>query len=383
MAIEGPLRELGIHDVFQLLDLSRKTGVLRVTSDLRHNEGTVHFETGTIVFAEIRSNPHPLGALLLRTGKITEADLERARDMQTRQGDARLLGQILVALGAISPRELERQMRFQIEEVVFEMMSWHEGFFSFGEEPVVVAEDAVRIRTEALLMEGARRIDEWSRIEKRIPHLGVVPQLAPALDGEAGQLDILPAEWEILALIEGTRDVRTLATELGRSDFDVAKTLFGLESAGVVTLVDQGPARPERGSTTAHLAELVARAEDALVRKDLGRARAEGEQAAALFPHDATVQLLLGRIHLAAARPGDAGDALRRALHLDPLLVAAHRVLGYALVASGRFAEAVEQWDQWERLASRSDAETAQLEQVRRAKAAAQTLAGVGAAPHG
>ena len=84
MAIEGPLRELGIHDVFQLLDLSRKTGVLRVTSDLRHNAGTVYFEAGTIVFAEIRSNPHPLGALLLRTGKISEADLERARDMQAR-----------------------------------------------------------------------------------------------------------------------------------------------------------------------------------------------------------------------------------------------------------------------------------------------------------
>src|SRR2546425_554785 len=82
MAIEGPLRELGIHDVFQLLDLSRKTGVLRVTSELRHNAGTVYFDGGTIIFAEIRTNPHPLGALLLRTGKITEADLERGRDMR-------------------------------------------------------------------------------------------------------------------------------------------------------------------------------------------------------------------------------------------------------------------------------------------------------------
>src|SRR5213082_2592703 len=91
MPIEGPLRELGIHDVFQLLDLSRKTGVLRVTSELWHNAGTVSFESGTIIFAEIRSNPHPLGALLLRTGKITEADLERARDMQQRQGDKRRL----------------------------------------------------------------------------------------------------------------------------------------------------------------------------------------------------------------------------------------------------------------------------------------------------
>src|SRR5207253_95880 len=139
MPIEGPRRELGIHDVFQLLDLSRKTGVLRVTSELRHNAGTVSFEGGTIIFAEIRSNPHPLGALLLRTGKITDADLERARDMQQRHGDKRRLGEILVSLGAITPRELERQVRFQIEEVVFEMMSWREGYFSFTEGPLDAA----------------------------------------------------------------------------------------------------------------------------------------------------------------------------------------------------------------------------------------------------
>src|SRR5438876_116263 len=158
MAIEGPLRELGIHDLFQLLDLSRKTGVLRVTSELRHNAGTISFEGGAIVFAEIRSNPHPLGALQLRTGKISEADLERARDMQERQGDRRRLGQILVSLGALTPRELERQLRFQIEEVVFEVMSWREGYFSFSEgPPTELPTDAtVRIPTEALLMEGAR-----------------------------------------------------------------------------------------------------------------------------------------------------------------------------------------------------------------------------------
>src|SRR6266536_6672716 len=181
MAIEGPLRELGIHDVFQLLDLSRKTGVLRVNSELRHNAGTLYFDAGAIVFAEIRSNPHPLGAALLRAGKITEADLDRARDMQQRLGDKRRLGDILVSLGAITARELQRQLRFQIEEVVFEVMSWREGYFSFTEGPIteIPAEASVRIPTEALLMEGARRIDEWARIEKRVPHLGVVAVFAP------------------------------------------------------------------------------------------------------------------------------------------------------------------------------------------------------------
>src|SRR6266404_1564801 len=266
MAIEGPLRELGIHDVFQLLDLSRKTGVLRVTSELRHNAGTISFEGGAIIFAEIRSNPHPLGALLLRTGKIGEADLERARDMQERQGDGRRLGEILVSLGALTPRELERQVRFQIEEVVFEVMSWREGYFSFSEgAPTELPTDAVvRIPTEALLMEGARRIDEWSRIEGRIPHLGVVASLAPPPPGGGGELDLLPPEWEVLALIDDRRDVRALATELGRSDFDVAKTLFGLESAGVIVLVDPGTAKRGRPTVAGEVAELVARAEDAL-----------------------------------------------------------------------------------------------------------------------
>lgn len=383
MAIEGPLRELGIHDVFQLLDLSRKTGVLRVTSDLRHNAGTVYFENGSVIYAEIRSNPHLLGSLLLRTGKITEADLDRARDMQQRQGDPRRLGEILVSLGVITARELQRQIRFQIEEVVFELTSWREGYFSFVEGPLadVPTDATVRIPTEALLMEGARRIDEWTRIESKVPHLGVIPALAPAPapEGAEGELDLLPPEWEVLALVDGRKDIRTLASELGRSDFDLAKTLFGLESAGIVVLLDPGTAKRGGGRTTtaADVAELVARAEEALRQKDLNGARAAAEEAAGLHPHDPAVHLLMGRIHLAAGRAGDAVEDLRRAVRLDPLLAPAYRMLGYALVGLGRFAEAAEQWDQWEQLASRSEGEAKQLEEVRRAKAAAQTLAGV------
>ena len=375
MAIEGPLRELGIHDVFQLLDLSRKTGVLRVTSELRHNAGTIYFEDGSVIYAEIRSNPHPLGGLLLRSGKITEADLERARDMQTRQGDPRRLGEILASLGAITPRELQRQVRFQVEEVVFEVMGWREGYFSFTEGPLtdVTAEAAVRISTEALLMEGARRIDEWVRIEKRVPHLGVVPTYAPALEG--GDLDLLPPEWEVLALIDGQRDLRAIAATLGRSDFDIAKTLFGLESAGLITLVDPGTA-PRGRSSAPDAASLVAEAAAAFDRHDFDRARTAAEHAAVVQPHHPAVHLLLGRVHLATGRPGEAVDELRRALRLDPATVSAYRLQGYALVQTGRFAEAVEVWDQWDRLAVADGEESRFRGEIESAKAAARLLGG-------
>ena len=374
MAIEGPLKELGIHDVFQLLDLSRKTGILTVTSNLRRNQGTVAFANGAVVSATIQSNPHPLGELLVRAGKVGEADLQRARDMQ-QGGDARRLGDVLVDIGAISARELERQVRFQIEEVVFELMSWREGYFSFAEGPLHEAQGdaSVRIPTESLLMEAARRIDEWSRIEAKIPHLGVVPVLTAGA-GEEGTLDLLPTEWEVLAAIDGERDVRGMATMLGRSEFDVAKTIFGLESAGVLTVIDRPATRDPEVEVEADVDELARRAWEAIGRDDLDAARGWAETARSLRPHEPEVYSILARLELAAHRPREAEDHLRRALRLDPLLVTAHRLLGNALALQGRYREAVEWWNRWLKVGVYADDGAAAPEDVEAAVRAAETL---------
>jgi hypothetical protein len=376
MAIEGPLKELGIHDVFQLLDLSRKTGTLTVASSLRRNQGTVAFDQGAVVYAEIESNPHPLGHLLVRAGKITEADFQRARDMQ-RHGDGRRLGELLVAIGAISQRELERQVRFQIEEVVFELLSWREGYFSFAEEDIrgTAPDASVRIPTESLLMEGARRIDEWSQIERKIPHLGVVPTLAPAEGGAAPTLDLLPTEWEVLAAIDGTRDLRAIAAKLGRSEFEVAKTVFGLESAGVLAITEPRPAADDTYDVLGDVDTLIGRAGQALQQRDLEAARSWAEAARSAGPHEPAVYRLLGQLELAARRPHEAEDYLRRALRLDPLLVAAHRLLGDALALQGRYGEAVEWWQRWLKIGEHDErTDAAEVARVRDAVRAAQTL---------
>lgn len=374
MAIEGPLKELGIHDVFQLLDLSRKTGVLRITSKLRHNQGTVYFDAGAVFYADIQSNPHPLGELLLRAGKITDGDLIRARDMQQR-GDRRRLGEILVGINAISGRELERHIRQQVEEVVFELMSWQEGYFSFIDGPVdhSQAEAVVSIRTEALLMEGARRIDEWSRIEGKIPHLDVVPMLAPVESHDQGELDLLPSEWEVLAGIDGERSVRDIATSVGRSEFDVAKIIFGLASAGVVALVDRGLRAAEVGEGTT-ASEVLEQAATALAAGDVVAARAGAEAAANAQPHDAAVHLLLARVCIAAIHDGEAEEHLRRALRLDPALVPAYRLLGDVVARQGRFREAVDAWQRWLEQSRHASEVLPDVDRVQEAVHAAQTL---------
>lgn len=376
MAIEGPLKELGLHDVFQLLDLSRKTGVMRITSHLRNNEGTVAFDGGAIMYAEIRSNPHRIGDVLVRAGKVTESDLERARAIQERETGRRRLGQILVEMGVIPERELQRQVESHVAEVVFELLSWQEGFFSFTEGPLVgVPADAmVRIRTESLLMEGARRIDEWSRIESHIPHLGVIPVLAPiGTEAEAPQLDLLPAEWEVLAHVDGARDVRQMAQSLGQSEFEVARTLFGLISTGVLALHDPAVQRRPRTSMADDAGALLATAEMRLEAGDVAAAKAAALAAASLRPDEPRVHLVLGRAHLRDGHWSEAVEECRKAVRLDPEVADAYRWFGLALAATGRFREAREQWERWERLAD-GEANPEARQQIASAKTAAATL---------
>jgi hypothetical protein len=349
MAIEGPLRELGIHDVFQLLDLSRKTGSLRVTSALRDNEGVVFFQAGRVVSATIRTNPYPLGAMLVRAGKISDGDLERARAAQASRADGKRLGELLVEAGCLTWRELERQVRLQIETVVFELMSWQEGFFSFVEgEGSEAAIDAVaRISTESLLMEGARRIDEWARIAHRIPHLGVVAVLAPIDEDHPSLLDLLPNEWEMLAMIDGQTDLRGIATRLGRSEFDVARIAYGLLSTGVIEVRAAEPSVPAEPLGGDDPAPHIEAARVALREGRLDDALTSAMSATRAAPTRADAQLLVARAYMRMEREADALEALRRAAQLEPRNPEVLLALGATAARSAGMDQAILSWQRY------------------------------------
>ena len=349
MAIEGPLRELGIHDVFQLLDLSRKTGSLRVTSALRDNEGVVSFESGRVVSATIRTNPHPLGGMLVRAGKISEGDLARARAAQASRTDGKRLGELLVEAGCLTWRELERQVRLQIETVVFELMSWQEGFFSFVEGGVADAstEAVARISTESLLMEGARRIDEWARIAHKIPHLAVVPILAPIDEDHPSLLDLLPNEWEMLGMIDGQTDLRGIALKLGRSEFDVAKIAYGLLSTGVIQVRAMEPSAVVETLAGDDPGPHIDQARVALREGRLDDALTAAMTATRAAPTRADAQLLVARAFMRLDREAEALDALRRASQLEPRNPEVLLALGAATARSAGMDQAILSWQRY------------------------------------
>ena len=320
MPIEGPLRELGIQDVFQLLDLSRKTGVLRIASKVRDDEGVVYFDSGRVVQASIRSRATPLEVALLNAGRVSTADIETARARASNGDAGRPIVDLLVDGGAISQKDLDRHLRQQIERVVFDLMEWSEGFFSFEERPrdELDVVSRVAVSTESLLMESARRIDEWSRIADVVPNLEAVPELAPVEAARHGaMLDLLPHEWQVLTIIDGITDLRGIAAAVRREEFEVAKIVYGMATTGILTI---------RGAA---------------------RKVAEPEEES-----HSEASIIAARTLTRAGRYTDALETLRRAVQRDPLTPRVHLELGCAAARAGDLALARSSWDHVLRLAA-------------------------------
>ena len=61
----------------------------------------------------------------------------------------------------------------------------------------------------------------------------MVPTLAELSDSDS-YIDLRPAEWEVLALIDGNHSLRDIAAELAVSEFEVAKTVYGMLSMELI-----------------------------------------------------------------------------------------------------------------------------------------------------
>jgi tetratricopeptide (TPR) repeat protein len=229
VAIKGSLKEASLADVLQLLTLGGKSGCLSVAD--RNQFGYIYFEKGRIIYASIVNRRDRLGDLLVKAGKITQHQLEQAIERQSKERGKRI-GEILVAQGAISRQGLEAHMRVQIEEAVYFLFTWSQGSFNFETDVRPDTQDfLVSINPESLLLEGARRIDEWSLIEKKISSFDLIF----SVDHErlkASQVQLTPEQDHLLPLFDGTRDVQQVIDDSGLGEFDVGKSLYGLITAG-------------------------------------------------------------------------------------------------------------------------------------------------------
>jgi tetratricopeptide (TPR) repeat protein len=336
MAIKGSLKEASLPDVIQLLFLGRRTGCLALAD--RHNFGTIYFDEGHIVYAAIVNRRDRIGDILVRSGRITAEQLAQAIARQ--EGDRQhKLGEILLELGALTREELESYIRLQIEEAVYYLFTWTSGTFNFEAGVRPEQEDfLVRINPEFLLLEGARRVDEWSLIEKKIPSFDLIFAVDPAHIGESAP--ILSAEQQrLLPLLDGSRDVQALIEVSGLVEFELGKALFGLITAGFAHRVGTSAAAApvvNDSRVEEHRNLGVAFYKAAMLDESLREFR----RVADLRPGDASAPFYLGLIAVRQGRWEEAVTAFRQALDRAGTRPAALHNLGYALERLGRLDEA-------------------------------------------
>jgi tetratricopeptide (TPR) repeat protein len=254
MAIKGSLKEASLPDVLQLLTMGGKTGCLSVTD--RQSFGYVYFEEGRIIYASLLNRRDRIGDILVREAVISREQLDAAIEEQSATRDGRRLGEILKDSGYIEQSSLHKWVRYQIEEAVYHLFTWSQGTFYFepGQRPDR-EQILVSIDPESLLLEGARRVDEWSQIEQKVPSLELVFSLHPERSAAISSLNLTDEQKKILPLLDGKHSCWDVIEETALGEFEVGKALFGLVSAGLVRRVGKRERKSRRAEARTRVDE--------------------------------------------------------------------------------------------------------------------------------
>jgi hypothetical protein len=250
MGLEGTLRVFSLNDIFQVLGLQRKSGVLTVEGD--EDTISVSFLGGQVVSAEsaARGLDNRLGGLLVRAGRITEEQL--ARLLEKQKETQQRLGFLLIRERLVTPEDLREALRLQILRIVFSSFRWTDGRFRFSQEGPIDydADHMAPVPTESILMEAAQMIDEWPLLEKKVRGTDVVFRKAPGVEnlslvtsGEGlreGKLVVSRAEAEAWRWVDGERSVAEIMERAFLSDFESFKGLADLLDRN---LIEVSPAR--------------------------------------------------------------------------------------------------------------------------------------------
>ena len=241
MLLRGNLGDFSLPNIFQLVDLSAKSGALTIRRP--HEWGKIYFRRGSIYYAFTMPQQLPLGARLIGCGAVTSTELELALEEQQREmsaGDGARIGAILLAEGVIDRATLEDAVREQIQDAAFDFFGWPDGEFEFGIDEEVTDEDIlVEMSVESVIMEGCRRIDEWERFVERVGSMESIPRLTwgPALSA-LDEIVLTPDEWRAIACINGRGNIATVLQAAGLDRFRAASVLHGLHTRGLVSVSD-------------------------------------------------------------------------------------------------------------------------------------------------
>jgi len=232
MSLSGNLKTVSFPDILQLLATGKKTGTLECKTTSRQKE--VAFKDGNIIFASsVNSTEDLLGNMLLKKGKISKTDLERAITLHKQTG--RQLGTTLIDMNLFTKEEIAECLKLQIEEIVYNLFSWKEGDFVFHEGATPKNTPfLIELNTMNVIMEGTRRIDEWMEIQKVVPDDDMLISIVKSPKVNREELVISVDEFRVLALINGERSLSDLINLSPMGEFVTCRAVYRLVNQKLV-----------------------------------------------------------------------------------------------------------------------------------------------------
>jgi CheY-like chemotaxis protein len=224
LGFAGNLHVIPLAEVLQVLQLQRQTGTCLITNG--QVEMTVSVRDGLIDLARSKgaADEFRLGRYLVEEGSISKTQLSEL--LKSRPAANGLLGEALIGLGLISEADLQRALARQTSELIYEVLRWPNGRFRFtrhaSDEQGVLR---LGLAVASIVMEGYRRVDEWSLIEGSIHFDEVLLRDQVALDGLGAQ-QLTRQEQLVLESIDGQRSVREIIGNAHVGSFDACKILY-------------------------------------------------------------------------------------------------------------------------------------------------------------
>jgi hypothetical protein len=328
--LQGDLSVFRLPEVLTFLSTSHRSGTLTLASDGK--EAFLFFDDGALVFAGSNQEQYRLGSILLRKKKISPEQRDRIDELMTRDGGR--FGQLAVQESMLTEQLLRDFLKVQVSEIVYDIFVWNAGTFSFTRE-TILPPHAVTISIDLgnLIMEGARRIEEWEQCLKLLPDQSMVFRVVATPRDEKITLSI--DEWKILFLINGQRALEELCHESQDDPFQVYRLVYGLAANNLIEVIPRGDRSADDTGNELATNAMPAMTADATIRQDTPRFGQEStmrdeaadDDTSLLVSEDArlsytdVVQPLIAQLRVAS------GDTLGRIIPLteSEYLIGRHR----------------------------------------------------------
>lgn len=250
--MKGTLAEGVLPGVLRELYLGRKTGVLRF--EQATGRRTVRFVKGSIVHATSERPDERLGEVLVRLGRLAQADLDRATEIVVR--DRKRLGSVLTDMGLFDQDRLGDALALHANEILLRIFeSSGEGSYEFEPAQSEVApegEFTLKLSTGEIILDAVRRVQDPDVIRYALGDIDRILAVSSDPLLRFQRLALSPTDGYILSRIDGTLSAREVIQLIPVTAEDVRRSLFGLLCTGVVeqtadppkALPKAGPARP-------------------------------------------------------------------------------------------------------------------------------------------